>query len=91
MGSLAEQEVNVDFLVVGAGPAGASLAAFMAQNGTLSVLEREESQLLITILGLKGIVIARTTGTADTPRAHVFNPFALGILCSWRNSKGPPH
>ncbi|KAI1199250.1 FAD binding domain-containing protein [Nemania serpens] len=62
MGSLARQEVNVDFLIVGAGPAGASLAAFMAQNG------------------LKGIVIARTVGTADTPRAHVFNPFALETL-----------
>ncbi|KAI0535387.1 FAD binding domain-containing protein [Xylaria digitata] len=57
-----KDEVNVDFLVVGAGPAGASLAAFMAQNG------------------LKGIVIARAPGTADTPRAHVFNPFALETL-----------
>ncbi|KAJ8124765.1 hypothetical protein O1611_g8874 [Lasiodiplodia mahajangana] len=62
MGSLAKEHVNVDFLVVGAGPAGASLAAFMAQNG------------------LKGIVIARAPGTADTPRAHVFNPFALETL-----------
>ncbi|KAI0403687.1 FAD binding domain-containing protein [Xylaria palmicola] len=62
MGSLVEEDVNVDFLVVGAGPAGASLAAFMAQNG------------------LKGIVIARANGTADTPRAHVFNPFALETL-----------
>ncbi len=34
MGSNVKDEVNVDFLVVGAGPAGASLAAFMAQNGT---------------------------------------------------------
>ncbi|KAI0968705.1 FAD binding domain-containing protein [Xylaria arbuscula] len=62
MGSQANHEVNVDFLIVGAGPAGASLAAFMAQNG------------------LKGIVIARAAGTADTPRAHVFNPFALETL-----------
>ncbi|KAI0426275.1 FAD binding domain-containing protein [Xylaria sp. FL1042] len=62
MGSQIKDEVNVDFLIVGAGPAGASLAAFMAQNG------------------LKGIVIARAAGTADTPRAHVFNPFALETL-----------
>ncbi|GAP82333.2 putative phenol 2-monooxygenase [Rosellinia necatrix] len=62
MGSLIEDELSVDFLVVGAGPAGASLAAFMAQNG------------------LKGLVIARAPGTADTPRAHVFNPFALETL-----------
>ncbi|KAH8162615.1 hypothetical protein CIB48_g5624 [Xylaria polymorpha] len=62
MGSLQKEHLDVDFLVVGAGPAGASLAAFMAQNG------------------LKGIVIARAPGTADTPRAHVFNPFALETL-----------
>ncbi|KAI1358511.1 FAD binding domain-containing protein [Xylaria arbuscula] len=62
MGSLIQDDVNVDFLVVGAGPAGASLASFMAQNG------------------LKGLVIARAPGTADTPRAHVFNPFALETL-----------
>ncbi|KAI0876421.1 FAD binding domain-containing protein [Hypoxylon argillaceum] len=62
MSSPAKEDVNVDFLVVGAGPAGASLAAFLAQNG------------------LKGIVIARAPGTADTPRAHVFNPFALETL-----------
>ncbi|KAI0418453.1 FAD binding domain-containing protein [Xylaria grammica] len=62
MGSSIKDAVNVDFLVVGAGPAGASLAAFMAQNG------------------LQGIVIARASGTADTPRAHVFNPFALETL-----------
>ncbi|KAI0201232.1 FAD binding domain-containing protein [Astrocystis sublimbata] len=62
MGSVPKESINVDFLVVGAGPAGASLAAFMAQNG------------------LKGVVIARAPGTADTPRAHVFNPFALETL-----------
>ncbi|KAI0391448.1 FAD binding domain-containing protein [Xylariaceae sp. FL0594] len=53
---------EVDYLIVGAGPAGASLAAFMAQNG------------------LKGICISKAPGTADTPRAHVFNPFALETL-----------
>ncbi|KAI0143160.1 FAD binding domain-containing protein [Xylariaceae sp. FL1272] len=54
--------VEVDFLVIGAGPAGASLAAFLSQNG------------------LKGLVIARAPGTADTPRAHVFSAFALETL-----------
>ncbi|KAI0547941.1 FAD binding domain-containing protein [Xylaria curta] len=62
MDSIQKDHVSVDFLVVGAGPAGASLAAFMAQNG------------------LKGIVIARAPGTANTPRAHVLNPFALETL-----------
>ncbi|KAI1827758.1 FAD binding domain-containing protein [Xylaria intraflava] len=62
MGSLVNNDVDVDFLVVGAGPAGASLAAFLAQNG------------------LRGLVISRAPGTADSPRAHVFNPFALETL-----------
>ena len=31
-------------------------------------------------LGLKGIVIAHAPGTANTPRAHLVNPFALGLL-----------
>ncbi|KAI8622881.1 FAD binding domain-containing protein [Xylariaceae sp. FL1651] len=53
---------DIDYLVVGAGPAGASLAAFLGQNG------------------LKGVVIAKAPSTADTPRAHVFNPFALETL-----------
>ncbi|KAI1814931.1 FAD binding domain-containing protein [Poronia punctata] len=64
MGSIDRDYVvtNVDFLVVGAGPAGASLAAFLGQNG------------------LKGVVIAKAPGTANTPRAHIFNPFALETL-----------
>jgi hypothetical protein len=28
--------------------------------------------------GLKGLVICNAPGTADTPRAHVVNPFAIG-------------
>ncbi|KAI1313213.1 FAD binding domain-containing protein [Xylaria venustula] len=39
-----------------------------------------KAHLLKTDAGLKGIVIARAAGTADTPRAHVFNPFALETL-----------
>ncbi|EXL66790.1 hypothetical protein FOPG_17060 [Fusarium oxysporum f. sp. conglutinans race 2 54008] len=52
-------DLYVDILIVGAGPAGASLAAFMGQNG------------------LKGLVVARDSTTAYTPRAHGVNPFAL--------------
>jgi len=35
-----------------------------------------------TCVGLEGIVISKDPGTANTPRAHVFNPFALGKLYS---------
>ncbi|KAK5993785.1 2,4-dichlorophenol 6-monooxygenase [Cladobotryum mycophilum] len=54
--------VEVDFLVVGAGPAGASLACFLGQNG------------------MKGLVISNASSTADTPRAHLMNPFGLECL-----------
>lgn len=53
-------DVETDFLVVGAGPAGAALGCFLGQNG------------------VKTIVISSSAGTADTPRAHIVNPFALG-------------
>ncbi|KAJ0108781.1 hypothetical protein J7T55_011272 [Diaporthe amygdali] len=53
---------NTDFLVVGSGPAGAALGAFLGQNG------------------LKGLVISSASCTADTPRAHVFNPFGMECL-----------
>ncbi|KAH8773575.1 FAD binding domain-containing protein [Diaporthe sp. PMI_573] len=54
--------LQTDILIAGAGPAGASLAAFLGQNG------------------LKGLVIAKDSSTAYTPRAHGFNPFALECL-----------
>ncbi|KAJ0107064.1 hypothetical protein J7T55_006942 [Diaporthe amygdali] len=55
-------EVKTEFLVVGAGPAGAALASFLGQNG------------------LKGMMIAGSAGTADTPRAHLVNPFTMECL-----------
>ncbi|KAI2634022.1 FAD binding domain-containing protein [Xylaria nigripes] len=60
MGS--DKYLIIDYLIVGAGPAGASLAAFMGQNG------------------LTGMVISRAPSTADTPRAHLTNPFAIETL-----------
>ncbi|KAE8421594.1 FAD binding domain-containing protein [Aspergillus pseudocaelatus] len=55
-------EIQTKFLVVGAGPAGLALAAFLGQHG------------------LDGLVIAKASSTADTPRAHSFNPFAFECL-----------
>ncbi|KAI2634023.1 FAD binding domain-containing protein [Xylaria nigripes] len=59
MESAVKDYITVDYLVVGAGPAGASLASFLAQNG------------------LEGLVLSKAPGTADSPRSHVLNAFAL--------------
>ncbi|CAD6448872.1 7b47a3f9-9fe4-4e3e-b8f1-d79bb70e73c3 [Sclerotinia trifoliorum] len=54
--------IETDLLIVGAGPAGAALACFLAHHG------------------LRGMVIAATPGTADTPRAHITNMAAMECL-----------
>jgi 2-polyprenyl-6-methoxyphenol hydroxylase-like FAD-dependent oxidoreductase len=54
--------IQKDILIVGAGPAGASLACFLASYG------------------IKGIVVSRAPGTADTPRAHITNMAAMECL-----------
>ena len=51
-----------DILIIGAGPAGASLACFLSSYG------------------IKGIIISRAPGTADTPRAHITNMAAMECL-----------
>ncbi|CZR65570.1 related to phenol 2-monooxygenase [Phialocephala subalpina] len=54
--------LETDLLIIGAGPAGASLACFLGHYG------------------LKGIILAATPSTADTPRAHITNMAALECL-----------
>ncbi|KAK5687692.1 hypothetical protein LTS10_001832 [Elasticomyces elasticus] len=54
--------VTTDVLIVGAGPAGSSLACFLAEYG------------------IKGMMISRAPGPADTPRAHITNMAALECL-----------
>ncbi|ESZ97364.1 hypothetical protein SBOR_2248 [Sclerotinia borealis F-4128] len=54
--------IETDLLIVGAGPAGASLACFLGHHD------------------LRGMIIAATPGTADTPRAHITNMAAMECL-----------
>lgn len=76
---MAFPSIKTDFLVVGAGPAGASLACFLGQNGELFHIFLAFSNTGLTgTTGLKGIVISNAACSADTPRAHLINPFALG-------------
>jgi 2-polyprenyl-6-methoxyphenol hydroxylase-like FAD-dependent oxidoreductase len=49
-------------LIVGAGPAGATLALHLGK------------------LGVKSIFLSRHRGTANTPRAHIFNQRAMEVL-----------
>lgn len=85
---MSSNAIETEFLVVGAGPAGAGLASFLGQNGERGYsqkprdLETPFTDKCLDDLGLKGIVIAAAPGTADTPRAHLNNPFVLGELPS---------
>ncbi|QSZ32490.1 hypothetical protein DSL72_002068 [Monilinia vaccinii-corymbosi] len=54
--------IETELLIVGAGPAGASLACFLGHHG------------------LRGMIIAATPGTADTPRAHITNMAGMECL-----------
>lgn len=75
--------VETDFLVIGAGPAGSSMGSFLGQNGkTLWMHPSTYIWTYCSTLGMKGIVISSAPGTADTPRAHLVNPFALGNIIS---------
>ncbi|KAK6432742.1 hypothetical protein LTR95_011082 [Oleoguttula sp. CCFEE 5521] len=53
---------TVQVLIIGAGPAGATLAFHLGK------------------LGIRSIVISRHHGTANTPRAHIFNQRAMEVL-----------
>ncbi|EXJ63545.1 uncharacterized protein A1O5_11306 [Cladophialophora psammophila CBS 110553] len=59
---MGEVTIQTDVLIIGAGPAGASLACFLVSYG------------------IKGTIISRASGTADTPRAHITNMAALECL-----------
>ncbi|GIK05218.1 hypothetical protein Aspvir_009322 [Aspergillus viridinutans] len=73
-------QVQTDFLVVGDGPAGAALAAFLGQNGKHSQNATAGERVIISKIGLRGLVISQAPATADTPRAHTFNPFGFECL-----------
>ncbi|KAH8659796.1 2,4-dichlorophenol 6-monooxygenase [Xylariales sp. PMI_506] len=68
MGSLinvhAPATIEVPALIVGAGPAGASLACFLSEPP----------------YSLKGMMISAAATTSQTPRAHIVNPAALECL-----------
>jgi len=72
------EEIKTDLLIIGTGPAGASLACFFASHGT-SVVHRFFPQLRkLTLAGLTGIMLGEHSGSIDTPRAHITNMAALG-------------
>jgi len=73
-------DVVTDFLIVGAGPAGSALACFLGSYGQQTLLKKNVKFLLKDVTGLKGIVVAAATGTAETPRAHITNMAALECL-----------
>ena len=77
--------VETEFLIVGAGPAGASLACFLTMYGKLTEFASQEPVLADKYyrLGLKGIIISNNPGTADSPRAHITNQATMGTYRPW--------
>lgn len=70
--------IETDIFIVGAGPAGASLACFLGNYGMKSPgLEGDNAK---HGTGLKGIMISAATTTAKTPRSHITNPATLECL-----------
>lgn len=53
---------HIPVLIIGAGPAGATLALHLGKQG------------------VKSVFISRHRGTANTPRAHIFNQRAMEVL-----------
>lgn len=79
---MSNEIVKTDLLIVGAGPAGAALACFLASYGwcLYSTSSQDTFADIALCPGLTGIMISAALGTADTPRAHVTNMAALECL-----------
>lgn len=72
---------TTDVLIIGTGPAGASLACFLASYGEFYILrpnEKSEINSLSFFLGIRGIMVSSCPTNADTPRAHITNMAAMG-------------
>lgn len=72
--------IDTEFLIVGAGPAGAALACFLGSYGRPMHFKCHSSNAKKQNTGLKGIMISAAPGTANTPRAHITNMAALECL-----------
>lgn len=73
--------IHFDVLVVGAGPAGASAAAFLVQNGALCPSDRSKDRPSRAAPGITKVLVVNKAGsTADTPRAHITNAAALECM-----------
>ena len=87
-GASVDEIVETEFLIAGAGPAGAALACFLTSYGrrTSSFFFIDSYNILKSStnyrIGLKGIMVSAAPGTANTPRAHITNMAALGMLRS---------
>lgn len=75
--------ISTDILIIGTGPAGASLACFLALHGQYSFIHCILLKHMDTYednhgLGIHGIMVSSAPGSADTPRAHLTNMAAMG-------------
>lgn len=71
--------IETDVLIVGAGPAGASLGCFLTRYGQghdalYSLVDVETNQLA----DVTGLIISKASSTARTPRAHYTSNATFG-------------
>ena len=70
---------SMDVLIVGTGPAGAALAAFLANYGMFKLIGLfETGKNTDKSKGIRGVMISSSPTNADTPRAHITNMAAMG-------------
>jgi hypothetical protein len=73
-----EPDIETDCLIIGAGPAGASLACFLINYGMAGKTHQASPNQLTYLPGVRVLMISDAKGTSATPRAHLINMAGLG-------------
>jgi alkyl hydroperoxide reductase subunit AhpF len=75
--------IETDVLIVGAGPAGASLGCFLTKYGMCASLMKFPLEFIAheDLIGVTGLIISKASSTVQTPRSHYTNNATFGMSC----------